>query len=172
MATILSFDVSGNSNHDPGNEGWGTTGVAIDRNGEIKLDEVKSEKFESTLGYWLAVSDYIEVYHPHYVVIEGYKLYNHKGMSAQTQSNSTLMTSQLIGIIRLACHDLKIPLQIQYASDVKTRWSDKVLQNLGLLTGPQGNMFDGKVTNSHKRDALRHLMHFKKYKLPKLEELK
>lgn len=169
MTTILSFDPSGNSNHDPGNEGWGTTGVAIERKGVIRLDEVQSEKFESTLDYWGGIMDYIKVYAPDYVVLEGYKLYNHAGMSAQTQSNSTLMTSQLIGAIRVECHDFGIPLTIQYASDVKTRWSDKVLQNLGIL---DGNKFDGKVTNNHKRDALRHLLCFKKYKLPKLEEKK
>lgn len=169
MTTILSFDPSGNSNHDPGNEGWGTTGVAIERDGEIRLDEVQSEKFESTLDYWSSVTDYIDVYRPDYVVIEGYKLYNHAGMSANTQSNSTLMTSQLIGAIRFLCYDLNIPLTIQFASDVKTRWSDKVLQNLGIL---DGNKFDGKATNNHKRDALRHLMHFKQYKLKKLEESK
>ena len=169
MTKILAFDPSGNSNHDAGNEGWGTTGVALERNGTIVLDEIKSNTFSSTLEYWLAVSDYIEVYQPDYVVIEGYKLYNHKGMSAQTQSNSTLMTSQLIGILRMQCYDLNIPCTIQYASDVKTRWSDKVLTHMGLL---DGNRFNGKATNAHKRDALRHLMHFKRYKLPKLEELK
>lgn len=172
MTTILSFDPSGNSNHDKGNEGWGVSGVAMEKNEKITLYELKSQSYENTLDYWSEHRNIIEKSYPDYVVMEGYKLYNHKGMSAQTQSNSTLMTSQLIGIIRLACYDLKIPLEIQFASDVKTRWSDKVLQHMGLLTGPQGNMFDGKVTNSHKRDSLRHLLHFKKYKLPKLEESK
>lgn len=167
MKTILAFDPSGNSNHDPGNEGWGTTGVAIERNGVIRLDEVQSKKFEDTMEYWGGVLDYIKVYVPDYVVIEGYKLYNHAGMSAQTQSNSTLMTSQLIGAIRMTCYEIGIPVTIQFASDVKTRWSDRVLQNLGIL---DGNKFDGKVTNTHKRDALRHLMHFKQYKLKKLQE--
>lgn len=169
MTTILSFDPSGNSNHDPGNEGWGTTGCAIEREGHITLREIKSSDFPSTLEYWGFHMNMIELKSPDYVVIEGYKLYNHAGMSAQTQSNSTLMTSQLIGAIRMKCFELGIPVTIQFASDVKTRWSDKVLQNLGIL---DGNKFDGKVTNNHKRDALRHLLCFKKYKLPKLEELK
>lgn len=169
MTTILSFDPSGNSNHDPGNEGWGTTGMAVEIDGRITLHEIKSEDFATTLDYWSDIRINIQQAYPDYVVVEGYKLYNHAGMSAQTQSNSTLMTSQLIGIIRLACYDLNIPLTIQFASDVKTRWSDKVLQNLGIL---DGNKFDGKVTNTHKRDALRHLMHFKQYKLKKLEESK
>lgn len=164
---ILSYDPSGNSNHDQGNEGWGTTGVAIEKDGVIRLDEVKSKEFDSTLDYWLGVVDYVLVYKPDYVVIEGYKLYNHKGMSANTQANSTLMTSQLIGAIRMACYVRDIPVTIQYASDVKTRWSEQVLQHSGILD--HRNYFNGSQTNAHKRDALKHLLHFKKYKLPKLE---
>lgn len=166
MTTILAFDPAGNSNHDPGKEGWGTTGIAHDNGKEIRLLESKSSDYISTETYWQGLLDFIIMTEPDYVVIEGYKLYNHAGMSAQTQSNSTLMTSQLIGAIRMKCFILDIPVIIQYASDVKTRWSDKVLQNLGIL---DGNKFDGKATNNHKRDALRHLMHFKQYKLKKLE---
>lgn len=167
MTKILSFDPSGNSNHDQGNEGWGTTGVAYDDGNAIRLNEVKSKEFDSTLDYWLGVLEYVLAYKPDYVVLEGYKLYNHAGMGASTQSNSTLMTSQLIGAIRMACYVRDIPVIIQYASDVKTRWSDKVLQGKGILD--ENNKFDGKQTNNHKRDALRHLLHFKKYKLPKLQ---
>ena len=166
MVKILSFDPSGNSNHDAGKEGWGTTGMALEDNGEIYLHEIKASNYSTTEEYWHKHVKSVEHYKPDYVVIEGYKLYNHKGMGASTQANSTLMTSQLIGAIRMTCHVRGIPLIIQYASDVKTRWSDKVLQNLGVL---DGNKFDGKVTNNHKRDALRHLMHFKHYKLDKLE---
>lgn len=166
MTKILAFDPSGNSNHDPGKEGWGTTGMAVETDSYIELYEFKSEGYESTEHYWKGILEAIDWFSPDYVVIEGYKLYNHAGMSAQTQSNSTLMTSQLIGAIRMKCFELGIPLTTQYASDVKTRWSDKVLQNLGIL---DRNKFDGKVTNAHKRDALRHLMHFKQYKLKKLE---
>lgn len=169
MTKILSFDPSGNSNHDSGKEGWGTTGVAYDDGNKVTLLEVKSESFDSTLAYWAYIRNMVEKAYPDYVVIEGYRLYNHKGMSASTQANSTLMTSQLIGVVRMVCHDLNIPLTIQYAADVKTRWSDKVLQRMNVL---DGNKFNGKQTNAHKRDALRHLLHFKFYKLTKLEESK
>lgn len=117
--------------------------------------------------YWISVVNFIKFSRPDYIVIEGYKLYNHAGMNAQTQSNSTLMTSQLIGAVRYMAACEGIPLTIQYASDVKQRWSDDVLQAKGILGA--GNRFKGQQTNAHKRDALRHLCHFKKYKLKELE---
>lgn len=164
MTKILSFDPSGNSNHDNGNEGNGTTGLAIAQDGQLlTLLEIKAEDFESTLDYWDDLYRMIEIEFPDYVVIEGYKLYNHKGMSAKTQANSTLMTSQLIGALRMKCYSMDIPVTIQFASDVKTRWSDRILEHekyLGL-----GLKFQGKQTNVHKRDALRHLLHFSTYKL-------
>lgn len=162
MLKVISFDPSGN--HGSEKEGNGTTGIAIAIDGVVtELREVKAEDYKSTLDYWDSLYALIEQEHPDYVVIEGYKLYNHKGMSANTQANSTLMTSQLIGMLRMKCYHYEIPCTIQFASDVKTRWSDDILLRKGYL----GNLFTfkGKRTNAHKRDALRHLVHFYKYKL-------
>lgn len=162
MTKTLSFDPSGNHNSEK--EGMGTTGVAIAVDGKVtELREVKAEDYKTTLDYWDALYALIEQEHPDYVVIEGYKLYNHKGMAARTQSNSTLMTSQLIGVLKMKCYHYEIPCTIQFASDVKTRWSDAILIRAGYLE--EGNKFKGKPTNAHKRDALRHLVHFYKYKI-------
>lgn len=158
---IIAIDPSGN--HDSEKEGMGTTGLAIYRNGAVELLEIKASEYTTTEAYWAAVVDFIIFNRPDYIVMEGYKLYNHAGMSAQTQSNSTLMTSQLIGAIKLAAYRDLVPVTIQYAADVKTRWSDEVLQAKGILEA--GNKFKGAQTNAHKRDSLRHLCHFKKYKL-------
>lgn len=167
---IIALDPSGN--HDSEKEGMGTTGIAVyDDNyvyDKIQLREVKASDYENTLDYWNAVIDEILFFLPDHLVIEGYKLYNHAGMSAQTQSNSTLMTSQLIGAIKYLAYCNKVPVHIQYAADVKTRWSNQVLQAKGILEA--GDKFKGKATNNHKRDALRHLCHFKKYKLEKVEK--
>lgn len=162
---VLSFDPSGN--HPTEGEGSGTTGMAKEVDGVITLHEIKASDFETTEEYWAYIRNGIEKIFPDYVVVEGYRLYNHKGQGAEKQANSTLQTSQLIGVIRMVCHDYKIPLTIQFASDVKTRWSEKVLQHTGFLD--EKNRFNGKQTNAHKRDALKHLLHFKKYKLPKLK---
>ena len=161
MLKIIAIDPSGN--HDSEKEGMGTTGLAYDNEiNEISLHEIKASDYPNTCEYWFAVTDFLFQNNPQVVVIEGYKLYNHKGMSAQTQANSTLMTSQLIGAVRMWCHLRGVPCHIQYAADVKTRWSDKVLQAKGYLD--EKNRFNGEPTNAHKRDALRHLLHFKKYK--------
>lgn len=162
MTKTISIDPSGNHNSEK--EGMGTTGVAIAVDGKVmELREIKADNHDSTMEYWSEMYSLIEQEHPDYVVIEGYKLYNHAGMSAQTQTNSTLMTSQLIGVLRMKCFHYEIPVKIQFASDVKTRWSDKILIHNGLLG--EGSTFKGKRTNSHKRDALRHLAHFYKYTL-------
>lgn len=163
---IIALDPSGN--HDSEKEGMGTTGIAKYVKGEITLHEIKASDFSSTAEYWDDVVESILNFDPDHIVMEGYKLYNHAGMSAQTQSNSTLMTSQLIGAIKLAAYCRKIPVHIQYAADVKTRWSNQVLQAKGILEA--GDKFKGKATNNHKRDSLRHLLHFKKYKLEKVEK--
>lgn len=159
MALIIAVDPSGNHNSEK--EGMGITGLAVYDRGKITLHEIKAEDYATAVSYWDAVVQFIRK--AEYLVVEGYKLYNHAGMSAQTQSNSTLMTSQLIGAMKLEAHRYGIPITIQYAADVKTRWSDKVLQAKGILE--PGNKFDGKQTNNHKRDALRHLTHYRKYVL-------
>lgn len=158
----IGIDPSGN--HASEKEGSGTTGLAFYVDGEvIKLDEVKASDYETTMAYWDGLLEIILRFKPHHIVFEGYRLYNHRGMSAQTQANSTLMTSQLIGALRYNLHKSNISYSIQYASDVKTRWSDSILIHKGYLE--EGNKFKGKATNSHKRDALRHLVHYLTYKI-------
>ena len=155
---ILGIDPSGNFT-----EGKGTTGLCLLNDDVIvELEEVKAEKFSSVEEYWLEIKEWILSFYPDFVVMEGYRLYNHAGMAAETQANSTLETPQLIGVIRLLCHEFNIPLHIQYASEVKSRWSDKILQRKEYLD--RKNKWNGKSTNAHKRDALRHALHFRRYK--------
>lgn len=158
---IIAVDPSGN--HQSEKEGMGTTGLAMYRGGKVSLHEIKASNYASAVSYWDAVLQFVRS--ANYLVIEGYRLYNHEGSNASMQTNSTLMTSQLIGAMKVEAHRYGIPVTIQYAADVKTRWSDKVLQAKGILD--EGNKFEGKATNPHKRDALRHLMHFRKYKFDK-----
>lgn len=166
--TIIALDPSGN--HASENEGSGTTGIAIYRNGKIELKDIKASDYECIESYWSAILNFIKFNNPDYVVFEGYRLYNHRGMSAQTQANSTLQTSQLIGAIRVLCYQEGIPYYTQYAADVKSRWADHILLHKGYLS-ERGNrlLFNGESTNTHKRDALRHLLHFIKYNLKKVE---
>ena len=159
---LISLDPSGNW----GKEGMGTTGICVMEDGVPKeLTRISAKDFSSEVEYWAAHQDYIRKEWPDHICFEGYKLYNHRGMSAKTQANSELQTSQLIGILKLTCHRMEIPYTVAFASDVKTRWSEDVLVRLGILE-QKGNKyyFNGKSTVTHHRDALKHALHYWRYK--------
>jgi hypothetical protein len=162
---LLALDISGNFK-----EGKGTTGICIMVNGEVwKLDMLKADNFETVEEYWAAHEDYIMREFPDHIVMEGYRLYDHKGMKASSQANSDLETPQMLGFLKMVCFRMDIPYSIQYAADVKTRWSEKILVHLNILTHERkGNKdfyyWNGEKTVTHKRDALKHAMHWVRYK--------
>lgn len=159
MTRVLAFDPSGNFH-----EGKGTSGICLLENGiPRRLLEIGAKNYDSDTAYWDAHIKAIDWGAPTHIVIEGYRLYNHKGMKASTQSNSDLETPQLIGAIKLYCYQQGIPLTVQYAHEVKSRWADKVLIAKGYLD--EDKKFDRKQTNTHKRDSMRHGLHFSRYKL-------
>lgn len=154
---VLAIDVSGNFK-----EGKGTSGFCLLEDGEPEsLVDLQAKVFASAEAYWNAHLKFIRYFKPKAIVMEGYRLYNHKGMKASSQANSELETPQLIGVIKHYCWENDIDLHIQYAAEVKSRWSDKVLVAKGVLE--EGNKFKGKATNNHKRDALRHALHYWRY---------
>lgn len=158
---ILAIDPSGNFK-----EGKGTSGFCFIEDGKpFLLSELKADGFEYAEDYWISHLSLIKQYKPDAVVVEGYRLYNHKGMKASSQSNSELETVQLIGAIKVFCRENLIPLDIQYASEVKARWHEDVLVRQGYLE-KKGNRyyFKGEITNTHKRDALKHGLHYVRYK--------
>lgn len=158
---VLAIDVSGNFK-----EGKGTSGLCyMDRGEIISLAELKASNFDVAEAYWDKHTEAIEVADPDVLVIEGYRLYNHRGMKASSQANSELETPQLIGALKLYCHKHNIPVVIQYAHEVKSRWSEKVLVAKGYLEAKNGNRyhFKGEPTNDHKRDALKHALHYWRY---------
>jgi hypothetical protein len=155
---LLGIDPSGNHI-----EGSGTTGLCRMVNGVImNLNEIKASGFDSPEAYWMEHVDFISMGKFDAVVMEGFKLYKDK---ASTQIQSQFETPQLIGVIRMYCYEHKIPLKIQYASEVKTRWSEKVLVASNILEKRgQHYYWNGELTNNHKRDALKHALHFWRYK--------
>ena len=159
---ILSFDVSGNFH-----EGKGTTGVCVMKaDDDFELYELSAKKFDSAEEYWITHLNTIVAEEPTHLVIEGYRLYNHRGSAASMQANSILETPMLIGVIRTHAFLYDIPLKIQYAADVKSRWSDEILFKRGHLTMKNNRYYlGGKLTNNHERDALRHALHFRRYGL-------
>lgn len=160
MSKILSLDISGNFH-----EGKGTTGYAIALNQSItEVGKIEATNYKKVEDYWLQHTLFIRRTNPNLVVVEGYRLYHHKGMKAQAQANSLLETPQLLGIITLFCYQSKIPLVVQYAKDVKTRWKDEILNNKGIVTKKGASYyFNDKRIVSHEKDAIRHMMHFIRY---------
>ena len=159
---VLAIDPSGNY----GREGMGTTGWCLMEDGEImELGEIKASDFKDELRYWMEHDKLIIDSEPDHVVIEGYKLYNHKGKEAKLQSNSELQTPQLIGILKYCCFIEGITYTIQFASEVKTRWNEELLARQGYLDKKANRYyFDGKPTSQHKRDAMKHALHYWRYK--------
>lgn len=157
----VAFDPSGNFK-----EGKGTTGICISVDSVQKeLKEINAEDYSSAEAYWDAHVELIEKECPDHVTIEGYRLYNHKGKEAKMQANSELETPQLIGLLKHTCWRLAIPYNIQSASEAKTRWQEAILVTLGHLEAKSGRYyFKGKLTNTHKRDSLKHSLHWWRYK--------
>jgi hypothetical protein len=162
---LIALDPSGNFK-----EGKGTTGICIMEDGVVtRLDDVDAKNFETALDYWDYIITVLIIEKPDHVVFEGYRLYNHKGMAAKTQANSDLETPQLIGVLKYHCYTNQIPYTVQYAADVKTRWSEDVLVRLGILELKGSDRkklyyFNDKATVTHHRDALKHALHYWRYK--------
>lgn len=165
MAHVLSFDPSGNFH-----EGSGTTGIALLVDGQLKdLDDISAKRYDCRESYWDAHVQHLQRILEKAdgnleVVMESYQLYHHRGQRAQSQANSFLETPQLIGTLSYICWKNKISLTLQAASRVKKRWADQILVHEGLIE-KKGNRhyFNGSVLNSHKKDALRHAMHYWRY---------
>ena len=159
---ILTIDPSGNH----GKEGMGTTGYAVIKNGVLEqLGELKASTYDTEVQYWNAHNGLIRLVCPDIIVMEGYRLYHHKGMKADSQANSELQTPQLIGVIKVCAWNMDIPLHIQFAAEVKTRWDEKVLVRKGILEQKNNRYYwNGRQTNNHMRDAIKHGMHYWRYK--------
>ena len=163
MVLIIALDPSGNYS-----EGNGTTGICTLDGDKAQVSDIHAGGFDSAEAYWDAHVKYLDSCrfwdnNGIEVVMEGYRLYGHK---SATQINSTLETPQLIGVIKYWCYANKVPLKIQFAADVKNRWSDKLLEKLGVIeivNRRRKLSSSGQWLNNHKTDALRHALHYEKY---------
>jgi hypothetical protein len=159
---ILALDPSGNF----GREGMGTTGWCVIENGKIKfLDEIKASDYATIYDYWSSHRYLIETMknYEDQVVIEGFRLYETK---AKSQVQSEMPTSKLLGFLEMVCFDNQISLTTQFASEVKKRWHEDILVKKGILELKNGRyLWNGKATNAHQRDALKHALHFSRYKI-------
>lgn len=156
---ILSIDPSGNYE-----EGKGTTGYVLmqlndDMSYEVlEVGDIKGGAYNTRLDYWSA---HLKLLHPKYadhIVIEDFRLYNHSGMAAATQSHSLMETPRLLGLLEHTCYLTKKPCTMQMASQQKP-WSDSILVELGLLHKVAKRFYLGdKPINDHQRSAFKHFL--------------
>lgn len=163
MVVIIALDPSGNFA-----EGNGTTGMCFLTEKGPYVTEIHAGHYKSAEAYWHEHIDLLSTSLQEdkdiEVVMEGYRLYGHK---SDTQVNSTLETPQLIGVIKYWCYRNKVPLKIQFAVEVKNRWSDSVLEKTGIIeivNRRRKLISSGQWLNNHKTDALRHALHYQRYR--------
>lgn len=151
-------------------EGKGTTGVCFFEMDSKKIqwvEEIRAKDFLGMEEYWDAHCQLILDTLRHYklprseltIVIEDYLLYANK---AEEQTNSRMETPKLIGVLQHFCWKEGIPYFMQAAARVVKRWSDEVLIHKGYLKakGKSAVLSDGSYINKHKRDAIRHAIHY------------
>lgn len=172
LPVIIALDPSGNFT-----EGNGTTGICIITEAiyqlkppKILVSDIHAGNYKTAEEYWdehiIFLNSCLHKHMSIEVVMEGYRLYGHK---SDTQINSTLETPQLIGVIKYWCYVNKVPLKIQFATDVKKRWSDSVLEKTGvieIINRRRKLISSGQWLNNHKTDALRHALHYQRYRKP------
>jgi hypothetical protein len=157
MSKVLCFDPSGNFA-----EGNGTTGWASFTDGELDwFADVSAKDYDSIEAYWFEITNLIYRLKADEVVIEDYRLFGHK---AKEQSWSALETPQLIGYMRMYCWGRDIPVIFQSPKD-KVRVADPQLEHMGVIT-KVGNSYwcQGRKTNLHQRDAIRHGIFYHRYR--------
>lgn len=165
---VLALDPSGNYN-----EGKGTTGWCLARNGYIyAAGQVYAAEHPDQMAYWEAVLKLITKTNKELdsdteliVVCEDYRLY---ASASQAQINSNLETPQLIGVIKWACHKLNIPIVMQMAAEVKNRWSNEILIDQNIISkdyNSPGYHCGTIALSNHSLDALRHCVHYNTFKV-------
>lgn len=165
---VIAIDPSGNFI-----EGKGHTGIAVIDNNDwkdVQVLSISAKDFESRHDYW---KDIIYCIHrfaaspaqPTKVVIESY-VTRMNGFTIGKQSE----TAMFIGALIWSLENWGIPYEFQTPSAVKTRFKDELLVKyypkltLDTSTGKNRYLYDGKIVSDHIRDAMKHLLYFKRYK--------
>jgi hypothetical protein len=155
---LLSFDPSGNFGK---KEGFGTTGFARFVDGGLQdYGHISAKDYDCQEAYWQAHEDLILNVWPDILLVESYKLFEHK---AQSQSWSTMDTPQMIGFIKMICYKFGITLVFQDPQQ-KQGVTDERLVKLGYFE-KKGNRYyiNGMPTIIHSRDAIRHGIYYFRY---------
>lgn len=164
---ILVFDPSGDFT-----QGQGQTGICLFHpdNDTYESLAIKAKDYTQAENYWGAHTDLIKRAVGDYstdlvIVVEDFMLYGNKALQ---QTGSRFETVKLIGIMQQLAHTLETDFYLQRASIVKPRWSDETLEYKGYLwrkpsTGLWYHYDRHTIMNDHRRDALRHAVHYAKF---------
>lgn len=163
MLTI-TIDPSGNFE-----EGKGHTGIARMSDNDwstVETSSINAKTFDDRHAYWTEIKKLIQDAHLNgdrvQIVIESY-VTRMNGFTVGKMPE----TAMLIGVLVYFCEMYDIPYYFQNASQAKTRFKDEQLPNYipNLELRDTGRYYlNGKLINDHERDALKHLLYFKRYK--------
>lgn len=155
----ISIDPSGSFN-----EGKGHTGLAImdDNNwNSLEVYSIDAKKYNTRLDYWNAIIDFTKQDNIT-VIIESFNIRNNGFLLGKMPE-----TLLLIGAIVRDLETRNINYVFQSPSAVKSRFKDDLLGNY-IPNFEKRNKYyylNNKCINDHIRDALKHLLYFKKYNL-------
>lgn len=162
--TTIAIDPSGNFL-----EGKGHTGIAImtDCDWEtVTTESINAKDYDTRYEYWTAVKQTIAKYVirklPVQVVIENYVVRSNGFTTGKMPE-----TAMLIGVLVYFCEECRIPVYLQAPSQAKTRFRDDLLPSYipGLRVSSKNRYYlKDKLINDHERDAMKHLLYFKRYK--------
>lgn len=160
----LTIDPSGNFNDGKGHTG--IAGMSDNAWSTVFTKSINAKDFDSRYDYWTAVKNVIyDVFKTGtsvQVVIESYVM-RANGFTIGKMPE----TAMLIGVLAYFCEEHGIPYYFQNPSQAKTRFKDELLEKYipGLTVNDKNRYFlKGKSVNDHERDALKHLLFFKRYK--------
>lgn len=164
--TVLSIDPSGAFEE----RGKGTTGwVILDckTNKVLETGIIRSLMYDTVCEYWHAHTLLIRRYTQKYgekiaVSIESYILYSNQ---AKSHINSSMETSQLIGVMRHYCWTYSVPVFMRTAVMAKTRYSDEILVHKKLIRKSAKGIYTINKMQicEHQVDAYRHGLFFSKF---------
>lgn len=150
------------------NEGKGHTGISIIEDFKwdtLKTYSIAAKDYNERLLYWKAIiNTVIKDAKNTYVIIESFVNRNNGFLIGKMPE-----TPLLIGALVWELEQLNIPYKFQSPSQAKSRFKDEHLDryipNFVIKGTDRGNLFylNGKLTNDHVRDSLKHLLYFQKY---------
>lgn len=153
---VIAIDPSGNFD-----EGKGTTGYIVfnltDTGYEFEdVGHLSAENYPNRLEYWDAHSFLLG---GDLVIIEDYRLYNHKGAKSSMQSYSQMETPRLLGMLEYMAHERGVPVVFQMASEISSFKEDILLARGDLFkVGNRYKLRSGEFVNGHERSAYKHFL--------------